>query len=232
MKKFAVITGASGGIGGALTQKFTLNGYTVVAQYRNHELAPQRDVIPVYGDFSTCEGVAAFVKEVHRICDPEVLINNAGIALEKMLWDHTDEEIEKLVFTDFTAPIILTREFSRKMAENRHGSIINISSIWGVAGGSCETVYAGAKGGIVAFTKAIAKELGLSKVRINCIAPGFIDTNMNARYTEEERKEFFKNVALGRAGKPSEIADVALFLAENASSYITGQIILADGGFV
>ena len=193
MTKFAVVTGGSGGIGKAIVSRLLSEDYTVAAQYRNN---PEglKDIIgvkPFYGDFSSREGIEAFYEKVKsEFPKIDVLVNNAGVASWKLFTDYSDEEIENLIFTDMTAAILLTKKFLPDMISARKGSIVNISSVWGVYGASCEVPYSAAKAGIIGFTKALSKEVGLSSVRVNCIAPGFIETPMNAKLSEEDKMAF------------------------------------------
>lgn len=235
MVKTAVVTGASGGIGRAVALRLAAAGYGVFAHYRSR---PERlegldgAIIPIYGDFSSAEGVNAFADALFReTCRVDVLVNNAGAAAQKLYTDCTDGEVEDTLFVDLTAAMLLTKRVVPAMVARKSGCIVNVSSVWGVYGGSCEAAYSAAKGGLIAFTKALARELGLSNIRVNCVAPGFIETEMNSGLSEEDRRAFLDGVALGRAGRAEEIASVIAFLASEDSSYVTGQIIGADGGF-
>ena len=233
-KRTVVVTGASGGIGLATVKKLVKSGYSVIAQYRNNGDALKNidGITPIYGDFSDAEGVNKFADEVLKITDNIYgLVNNAGISMTGLFTDFTDGDVENMIFTDLTSHIILTKRLLPCMTGAMEGSVINVSSIWGVYGGSCEVTYSAAKGGLIAFTKALAKEVGLMKVRANSVSPGFIDTKMNAEFSEEDKEDFCQGLALGRIGSPDEVASVIEFLLSDDASYITGQNIGVDGGF-
>ena len=234
MNGTVVITGASGGIGLATVKKLVESGYKVIAQYKNNgDVLKNIDgITPLYGDFSTTEGVNKFADEVLKKADDIYgLVNNAGASLVGLFTDFSDDEIKGVIFTDLTSHILLTKRLLPIMTGNMKGSIVSVSSIWGVHGGSCEVAYSAAKGGLIAFTKALAKEVGLMGVRVNSVSPGFIDTKMNAEFSEEDKKDFCDGLALGRIGDPDEVAEVIEFLLSDRSSYVTGQNIGVDGGF-
>ncbi len=232
MSKIAVVTGASGGIGSAIVERLLKDGYVVFSHYKSNKNKCVAGAVPVYGDFSDGSGVKAFADKIlSQTKKIDLLVNNAGVALQKLFTNCSEEEIENTVFCDLTAAMLLTKFLAPSMISFQSGSIVNISSVWGVYGGSCEVAYSAAKGGIIAFTKALAKELGRSNVRVNCIAPGLIDTAMNGHLSDEDKQNFAEGTALGRMGTPEEIASVVAFLGGEEASYITGQVISADGGF-
>lgn len=228
MKK-VFITGISGGIGTALAKKYLSEGYTVVGQYNKH--LPSVPCESIKCDLSN-------KKERDKLCeilekkhpDIDILINNAGADWYGFFTDMSDEEIENLMEINLISAIQITKTVGKNMLFRKKGSVLNITSIWGEQGGSCEAVYSATKGGLISFTKAIAKEWGLSGVRSNALSLGYIDTPMNAAFTEEDKKEFCQNVALGRIGTPEEVANAAFFITSDAASYITGQIVSVDGG--
>lgn len=162
----------------------------------------------------------------------DILINNAGISTVGLFIDSDKESIDRMMSVNLMGPIYLTNHVVKYMMTRKSGTIVNISSIWGEAGASCEVLYSSSKGGINLFTKALAKELAPSNIRVNAIAPGVIDTSMNLFLEEEEKRELEEEIPLGRFGKCDEIGKLAVFLCSDDSSYITGQIIRADGGFI
>ena len=162
----------------------------------------------------------------------DILVNNAGISHIGLFMDATEEEIQKIVSTNLLGAMYLSKHVLKDMISRKSGNIINISSMWGEVGASCEVLYSTTKGGLNLFTKALAKEVAPSNIRVNCIAPGVIDTKMNSFLGEEEKISLEEEIPLGRFGNPSEIGKLAVFLCSEDSSYITGQIIRADGGFI
>ncbi len=157
------------------------------------------------------------------------MINNAGISQAGLFTDITDLELDKVIEVNLTAPMKLTKAILPMMIRQKQGCIINISSIWGVYGGSCETAYSAAKSGLIGFTKALSKETGISGVRINCIAPGLIQSPMNSHLSEQETAEFAESTSLGKIGSPKDVAHAARYLSE--AEFVTGQVLGVDGGF-
>lgn len=239
--KTVIITGATRGIGAAISRKFAKEGYAVGAIYRNDDEAAQaliselaKDgafVHAVKADISDPDQCMRAIEQIRRVLgSPCVLVNNAGTACIAPLVAMSDEEISHLVDADLKGAIYMTKYALPDLAENR-GSIVNVSSIWGRVGASCESVYSAAKGGIVAFTLAMAKELAPSGVRVNCVAPGVIDTEMNAGLTSADRRELEERIPLGRMGTADEVASAVLWLAGEQSAYVSGQCLGVDGGF-
>lgn len=153
-----------------------------------------------------------------------------GIAQTKLFTDLTESDIDNMLNTNLKSVMLITQEVVRDMIQKQKGCIINISSVWGVTGGSCEVHYSASKAGIIGFTKALAKEMGLSNIRVNAIAPGCIETDMIASITKEEKEELEKEIPLGRTGTPEDVANCVYMLIQN--EYITGQVITIDGGWI
>lgn len=239
--KTVIVTGGSRGIGAAIAKDLAKAKYNVVLNYNNSEEAAkqiQKELqeenikIEIFkADVSKREEVKELVKfTLDKFKNIDVLINNAGIDQIKPFMDITDEDWNKMLQVNLNSAFYCSQEVLENMIHNKKGCIINISSIWGITGGSCEVHYSVSKAGIDGMTKALAKELGPSNIRVNSIAPGAIMTDMNKEYTEEEIKEINKQIPLGRFGKPEEIAKSIKWLIED--EYITGQVISPNGGWV
>ena len=169
------------------------------------------------------------VREQGRL---DVLICNAGVSLNRMLMDTTDEEYRRVMDTNVYGVFSAARAAVRRMFWQHQGSVITVSSVWGQTGGSCEAVYSASKAAVIGLTRALAKETAQAGIRVNCIAPGLIDTCMNSMLTEKEKEEISEEIPLGRIGTPEEAADAAFFLAGEGASYITGQVIGVNGGWL
>lgn len=241
MQKVAIITGASRGIGRACAKTLAREGINVIANYNKseneanslkEELAKEKIEIDIFkADVSKKEEVKNMVDfALSKYGRIDILINNAGISQTKLFTDITDEDWENMINTNLTSAFYMTREVLPNMISNKLGCIINISSVWGVHGGSCEVHYSAAKAGLIGMTKALAKEVGPSNIRVNAIAPGIIDTDMNKDYSEEEMRQLREEVPLRRIGQPEDIAKCVKALIEN--EYITGQVISIDGGWL
>lgn len=258
--KTVLITGASRGIGEAVARAFSANGYNVIINYLSSEQKALRlkNELNLRAASGVCaksaagvEGAAvASVAEVYRadvgkLCEVEkmfdfaakkfggidVLVNNAGVALkQKVLQDVTEAELDLLISTNLKGPFNCSRCAVPFMLERGEGRIINLSSIWGVTGGSCEVAYSTVKAGVIGFTKALAKELAPSNIAVNAVAPGLIDTDMNAGLSESDKLAFCESVPAGRVGTVEEVARVISLLAD-FPLYVTGQILGIDGGF-
>ena len=239
MKQIALITGASGGIGHAIAMKLSKVGYSVVLQYRYNRESVERlaaslpastDYLCIRCDLTDTSDVQNLLSEIHRrIGSVSLLVNCAGIALpQKLFADTTDEEYDRIFDTNVRAVMRLTRLMSDDLRLN-HGAIVNISSMWGLTGASCEVLYSASKAAIIGFTKALAKELAPSDVTVNAVAPGLIQTAMNAHLSEEDLSAFRSETPLGKLGTPDDVADAVLYLAN--ARFVTGQVLSCDGGY-
>ncbi|MBQ3495029.1 MAG: 3-oxoacyl-ACP reductase FabG [Clostridia bacterium] len=241
--KTILITGATGGIGKSLAMKFANNNFAVAVGYNNSEeeaKAIYNDItnsgnqaILVKGDISDSKQCEAIVNEViQKLGHIDVLINNAGISSNDMLIDETDEKTKQVIETNLLGTIFLTKKALKHMISFGAGKIINISSIWGVRGASCEATYSASKAAIISLTQSLAKEVSGANITVNCIAPGVVDTKMNNNLNKEEKAQLMESIPLGRFASAEEIADIAFFLASESAGYITGQTIVVDGGIL
>lgn len=240
--KVAFITGASRGIGRAIAEEFARHGYCLAINCKNsgeallsyaEELANRYHItcLPLFGD----AGEEPFIIEAFQAIDHkfgriDVLVNNAGISKIGLLADLSLREWDQILQTNLTSLFCCCKHAIPRMLRSQSGSILNISSVWGMVGASCEVAYSASKGGVNAFTKALAKELAPSHISVNAIAFGVIDTQMNQCFTPEERSQLMEDIPAGRFGAPQEAAQLALTLVE-APSYLTGQVVAMDGGW-
>lgn len=234
--KNVLITGASRGIGAAMARLFRQSGYNVIINYNKSEseavaLAKEIGAVAVKADVSKREEVRRMIDTTHAYYGKiDILINNAGVARQTLFTDISETEWDDIFNTNIKGMYITTQEVLHDMLAVQQGHIINISSIWGITGGSCEVAYSASKAAVIGFTKALAKELGLSNIAVNCIAPGVIDTQMNANLDEQAIAELKNETPLGKIGTGCDIAKTALFLSQ--SEFITGQVISPNGGLV
>lgn len=238
----AIVTGSSRGIGREIAITLAHAGAQVVVNYLNRREAALEVVeeckragskaIAIQADVSHEAEVKNLVIQATSLGAPRILINNAGIAKAKLLMDTSVSEWNEVLAANLTAPFLCTKEVLPYMIRQKYGRIINISSIWGITGGSCEAAYSAAKGGLITFTKALAKEIGKSGITVNAVAPGAIDTDMINNLTAEDRSIVENDIPVGRIGTPADIAHSVLFLAKPAASYMTGQVISPNGGLV
>lgn len=241
MKKVAIVTGASRGIGKEIAKTLARQGIQVIANYNKSEEAAkllkeemEKEQIEIdikKADVSKREEAKELIqytlKKYGRI---DILINNAGISEYKLFTDEKDTDWERVINTNLYSAFVMSQEVIPNMVHNKKGCIINISSAWGVVGGALEVIYSVSKAGMDGLTKALAKELGPSNIRVNSIAPGMIDTQMNAKFNEEERKKIEEEIPLERIGKVEDIAKCVKWLVED--EYTTGQIISINGGWI
>lgn len=239
--KVALVTGGSRGIGKAIALKFASEGADVVFTYLSNKAAAEQTeqelgqfghrVKAYASDASSFESAHELVKQViEDFSKIDILVNNAGITRDTLLMRMTEQQWDEVLNGNLKSAFNFTHAVVPLMARQRAGSIISLSSVVGIAGNAGQANYAASKAGIIALSTSVAKEMGSRNVRCNCIAPGFIDTDMTSSLPEELRKEWAKTIPLRRCGTPEEVANVALFLASDLSSYVTGQVIHCCGG--
>lgn len=243
MKKTVVITGASKGIGAAMAILFARKDYNVVIGYNDSyqlakmlssSLASQGyNVIPVKANVANKLETDILIKEaIYKFGTVDILINNAGVAYNGLITDTDEHDADRIFDINLKGVFNCCRSVTPVMVNQKSGKIINISSMWGQVGASCEVAYSAAKAGVIGLTKALAKELAPSGITVNCIAPGLIDTSMNSNVSVEDLNAFVEDIPLGRMGTAEDVAETALFLASEGADYITGQILGVNGGYV
>ena len=243
MNKVALITGSSRGIGLAIARRLAEDGYRIALNARSCTAAVQdllgevsrKGIAAAFYacDVSDADAVARMRESIEtELGAVDVLVNNAGVAQQKLVTDITPTEWRDMMGVHLDGTFYCCREFLPSMIRNHCGTIINISSMWGQVGASCEVHYSAAKAGVIGLTKALAKEVGPSGVRVNCVAPGVIRTDMLNGFSDEELQVLADDTPLMRLGTPEDIAETVAFLASVKASYITGQVLAPNGGFV
>lgn len=241
--KTVLITGASRGIGAEMAAVFCHAGYQVAINYNQsekqaHELtkkltASGGQAISVQADIADEAQVKAMINTVTaEFGSIDILINNAGIANQQLFTDTTAEQWHRMMAVHVDGMFHCTQAVLPAMIAKKQGVVLNISSMWGVVGASCEVAYSTAKAAMIGFTKSLAREVGPCNIRVNCIAPGVIQTEMNQNLSPETLDSLCEEVPLCRLGTANEVAKTALFLAEDTASYITGQVLVVDGGMI
>lgn len=243
MNRTVLITGASRGIGRATALAFAKEGYNVLVNYRTHEQDARelRDELRalhasaemVYADVSKrgeVDEMFAYAREAFSRVD--VLVNNAGVAQQKLFSDITESDWDRMFDINIKGMFHCAQAALGQMISEKRGKIVNVSSIWGIAGASCEVHYSASKAAVIGFTKALAKEVGPSGIQVNCVAPGVVETQMNAALDTDTKEGLKEETPLGCIGEPDDIAQAILFLAEEKSKFITGQVISPNGGIV
>lgn len=230
--KTVVITGGAGGIGAAISRHFAARGYHVIIGYHHARQRAEKLASEIGGsayrvDVTDAESVLEFRKLSGRA---DILVNNAGIAQQKLFCDISEEEWDAMFSVHVKGAYRMCRAFLPDMIREKSGSIVNIASMWGQVGASCEVHYSAAKAALIGMTKALAKELGPSGVRANCVSPGVIETDMMAAFSEEDKDALREETPLLRLGTPEDVAEAVCFAAE--SPFLTGQVIAPNGGFI
>lgn len=244
MNKTVLITGGAKGIGKKISFDFAKSGYNVCINYNKSEseamllkdeLANEGCSVVIYkADITKNEEVHKMVNDVIKTFGKiDVLVNNSGVCDYNLFTDISNEKIKELIDVNIYGTINVTKEvLKQSMIKNHEGNIINISSIWGITGGSCEVIYSMTKAGIIGLTKALAKEVSMSGIRVNAVAPGAIKTEMISNLTNEQLEELKNEIPLDRLGRVEDVSNTVMFLASDKSSYITGQVISPNGGMV
>ncbi len=230
MKKTIVITGGVRGIGLAIAKAFMKKNYRVIATYsqdeKSAELAREIGIETYRADVRYEQEIVALFNSVGRV---DVLVNNAGVSLMKQIQDTTKAEWDNLFAINVFGAFVCSREVVKGMISRQSGVIVNVASVWGEVGASCEVAYSASKAALIGFTKALAKEVGYSGVRVNCVSPGVVDTQMNARFSEDDLALIKEEIPCGRMGTGEEIASAVVFLVEN--EYVNGVNLSVNGGF-
>ena len=233
MKK-VLITGGSRGIGAACVRAFAGEGYRVFFTYRTSDtaaaaLSEETGAVGIKADVSSAGDMARAADVAGGVY---VIVNNAGISQIKPVQDITEDDWDRMMAVNVKGMFLTVKAFLDGMIHNKYGRIINISSIWGEEGGSCEVHYSASKAAVIGFTKALAKELGPSGITVNCISPGVIDTEMNAHLSAEDTAALMEETPLCRTGRAEEVASAALYLASEGAGFITGAVLPVNGGIV
>ncbi|WP_303803896.1 3-oxoacyl-ACP reductase FabG [Ruminococcus flavefaciens] len=233
MKK-ALVTGGAGGIGEAICRRLAADGYFVYVNYA-HSVEKAKKIAEDIGGDAICFDVSDVnaVKEAFSIIGKlDLLVNNAGVSDVDLFTSISQDSADKILNINLKGAMNCARAALPHMINEKSGNIINISSMWGQCGASCEVDYSASKAGMIGFTKALAKEVAPSGIRVNCVSPGFIMTEMNSRFSDEDLELIKEDIPLGIFGEPRHIADAVAFLASGSAEYITGQVLAVNGGMV
>ncbi len=241
--RVAVVTGGASGIGEAVVRNLCSDGFSVAVIYNRSEAeakalaselsAKGSNIMIFKADISDSAQVDNAVNEINeKLGTPYVLVNNSGIAQQKLFTDITDEDWHNMINVNLSGAFYMCRAVLPFMIHEKSGRIINISSMWGQVGASCEVHYSASKAGLIGLTKALAQEVAPSEITVNCVAPGAIETKMMASFSDEDKKALCEEIPVGRLGMPEEIASAVSFLASDNASYVTGQVLGVNGGMV
>lgn len=241
--KIALVTGASRGIGKAIAIELAKEGATVIINYSKDDDGAETTLAEIialggYGklykgnisDYNECKKVIDYI--IGHFGKIDILVNNAGISTIGLFMDSSKEDIDNIMGTNILGAMYLSKHTIPHMISRGYGNIINISSIWGEAGASCEVIYSSSKGAINLFTKSLAKEVAPMGIRVNAIAPGVINTEMNSFLSEDEKRELEEEIPMGRFGETNEVARLVAFICNDSCKYLTGQVIKVDGGII
>ncbi|WP_170833713.1 SDR family oxidoreductase [Bacillus sp. 166amftsu] len=237
----ALVTGGARGIGREIVKKLSQSGCKVFFTYNKSDKLAESlikecsnykgEIKPFHCDYSNLKSIDSLYEKLQSEGRIDFLINNAGITKDNPLFKMDTNDISSILQINLIAPIYLCKKFMRQLLVSK-GSVVNVSSVSGITGAVGQTNYASSKGGLIAFSKSLAKELGRGGVRVNTVAPGYIETDMTSSFDEGEIKQLCNSISLNRFGNAEEVASIVLFLLSNESSYITGQTIVIDGGLI
>lgn len=239
MSKTVIVTGGAGGIGSAVSSLFSKNGYNVIIGYNSSENAAKALKDSLASNTDIFKADVSDIKQVEKMFEfaylkfgsVDVLVNNAGVSCIGLITDITNELSDKIFDTNLKGTYNCSKVATKYMVSAKNGKIINIASMWGEIGASCEVAYSASKAGVIGLTKALAKELSLSGITVNAVSPGLIDTKMNSNVNESDLDDFVKDIPISRMGSAEEIAKAVYFLASDSADYITGQILSVNGGY-
>lgn len=239
MSKTVIVTGGAGGIGSAVSSLFSKNGYNVIIGYNSSENAAKALKDSLASNTHIFKADVSDIKQVEKMFEfaylkfgsVDVLVNNAGVSYIGLITDITNELSDKIFDTNLKGTYNCSKVATKYMVSAKNGKIINIASMWGEIGASCEVAYSASKAGVIGLTKALAKELSLSGITVNAVSPGLIDTKMNSNVNESDLDDFVKDIPISRMGSAEEIAKAVYFLASDSADYITGQILSVNGGY-
>lgn len=237
MAKTVIVTGVTRGIGRQITLDLANEGYFVIGFYKNSEteakeLEKNGNIKTYKCDITDKNQVFTVAEEILKNNNIYAIINNAGVAKTSLFCDVSEQDFDFVMNTNVKGAFLVTKAFLQNMINNKYGKIVNISSIWGVCGGSCEVVYSASKSAIIGMSKALSRELGPSNITVNCIAPGVIETDMISNLSQDDKESLALETSLQRNGKPKDISGAVSFLLSDKADFITGQVLTVDGGLI